>query len=293
MASLQQLKDAFLADWNDTSAYEFGGAEKLTLQAKVHSMKYESEEGWRKEESYWESRVANIIMRNAGEKVFLKYQQEKPVSHDEMRQLYQQRIAESELANRIPNGRVGFPGHNNTPVFNQGDSDILNSLVPSKFLNHKGQVNNKAAHVMYSFLHIEQLGGLTSYFRIGDNTISPLELFIDLAYGSHHTHQISEKQVINTFLDVYHPSFRNGFIPIDSNWRKLEGLLGLSTKYLRAMYQILEFKRSDQVLDATMSDWEFDRLYFYALKQPTTRLAQLVNSLGTQSNDAEVEQDMD
>ena len=48
MATPNQLKDAFLADWNDTTAYDFGGEEKLTLQAKVHSMKYETEERWRK-----------------------------------------------------------------------------------------------------------------------------------------------------------------------------------------------------------------------------------------------------
>lgn len=283
MPMLQELKDAFLADWNDSTVYDFGGAEKQTLQAKVHSMKYENEERWLDEERYWESRVGNIIMRNAGEKVFTKYQGLGQISFKQVQQWYQQGVAESELTKRIPNGRVGFPGHSNTLAFNQRDNDALNSFIPGKFLNDKGQVNNKAAHVMYSFLHIEQLGGLTSYFRIGDPTISPLELFIDLAYGSHHTHQISEKQVINTFMDVYHPAFRNGFIPIDSNWRKLEGLLGLSSSYMRNMYTILSFKRSDKVLDSAMSDWEFDRLYFYALKQPTSKLSQLVKRLGAQS----------
>ncbi len=34
MATHQQLKDAFLADWNDTSAYEFGGQERSVLTDK-------------------------------------------------------------------------------------------------------------------------------------------------------------------------------------------------------------------------------------------------------------------
>jgi hypothetical protein len=90
---------------------------------------------------------------------------------------------------------------------------------------------------------------------------------------------ISNKMARNIPMDLYHPQFRNGSIPIDANWKKLGKLLGYRWyDSAKDEDKIIDWRNKYIGRDIIAEDWEFDRLVYNSLNDSKSFLNQVIEN---------------
>jgi hypothetical protein len=88
---------------------------------------------------------------------------------------------------------------------------------------------------------------------------------------------IGAKQARNIPMDLYHPAFRNGSIPIDENWRKIAKHLGFKWSNSEKHEQdIIEWRNKYIGRDTIKDDWDFDRLIYWALNEKSSNVRKIL-----------------
>jgi hypothetical protein len=88
---------------------------------------------------------------------------------------------------------------------------------------------------------------------------------------------IGPKQARNIPMDLYHPAFRNGSIPIDENWRKIAKYLGFKwDNSERHEHDIIEWRDKYIGRDTIKDDWDFDRLIYWALNEKSSNVRNIL-----------------
>lgn len=81
----------------------------------------------------------------------------------------------------------------------------------------------------------------------------------------------------NILMDLYHPVFRNGSIPIDNNWGKIGKFLGYKwSNSTRHENGIILWREQYISRDMIKEDWEFDRLIYFALNDKNSEVYKLI-----------------
>lgn len=88
---------------------------------------------------------------------------------------------------------------------------------------------------------------------------------------------IAAKQARNIPMDLYHPAFRNGSIPIDENWKNIAKYLGYNwSKSEKHEKDIIEWRNIYIGRDIIKEDWELDRLVYFALNDSESNTCKLI-----------------
>ena len=88
---------------------------------------------------------------------------------------------------------------------------------------------------------------------------------------------IGSKQARNIPMDLYHPEFRNGSIPIDNNWKKVSKYLGYNwSDSDKHENEIIEWRNNHTGREIIKEDWEFDRLLYFALNEVNSNVNKLL-----------------
>ncbi len=78
-------------------------------------------------------------------------------------------------------------------------------------------------------------------------------------------------------MDLYHPAFRNGSIPIDENWRRIAKCLGFKWSNSEKHEQdIIEWRNKYIGRDTVKDDWDFDRLIYWALNEKSSNVRKIL-----------------
>ena len=82
----------------------------------------------------------------------------------------------------------------------------------------------------------------------------------------------------NVYMDLYHPLFRNGSIPIDSNWEKIGLYLGEKWKDpCKDETKILQWREEYINKEIIKEDWEFDRLVYQTFQKKNSSVKNLIH----------------
>jgi hypothetical protein len=88
---------------------------------------------------------------------------------------------------------------------------------------------------------------------------------------------IGVKQARNIPMDLYHPAFRNGTIPIDENWKKISKYLGFKwSDSEKHENEIIGWREKYIGREVIKEDWEFDRLVYFALNDAESHTYKLI-----------------
>jgi hypothetical protein len=88
---------------------------------------------------------------------------------------------------------------------------------------------------------------------------------------------LGDKQARNIPMDLYHPAFRNGTIPIDENWKKISKYLGFKwSNSEKHENEIIKWREKYISRDIIKDDWDFDRLVYFALNDPDSQIRKLI-----------------
>lgn len=274
----QQLADAFIADWTCTKEHDFrieNACHRMTLQNRVIHEKYLNQKRWQDSYWYWRSVVTNIIMWRGSMDVLYnsikKHEEDyKTIFDFDKLSTLNELDAIDLLKKTIPNGAVKFPG----------DQSVKSEMF---LIDNEEKPNAKAAII---YLALEQIKRFS--------TDKPLEKFFMLGENKHldynairkyfnsddrNLYGISDKQIMNIYMDVYHPAFRNNCIPIDRNWEKLKQILALDGTYNSKLSGILSWRNDYIPRSIINEDWEFDRLYFNSLKMPCSNISKCLREI--------------
>jgi len=113
-------------------------------------------------------------------------------------------------------------------------------------------------------------GGLNSVFNSTFNKEEIINILTSIE-------GIGPKQARNIPMDLYHPEFRNGSIPIDENWKKIGDFLGLKwSKSDKHEQDIIQWRNIFIGRDKIKEDWEFDRLVYFALNDSESHTCKLI-----------------
>ncbi len=146
--------------------------------------------------------------------------------------------------------------------------ELLRKFVPGG--GQKASKETKVSRLIKAVDLILSKGGLDSIF----NSTIKKEGIIDtlkLIDG------IGPKQARNIPMDLYHPEFRNGSIPIDENWKKIGNYLGCNwSESDKHEKDIIEWRNMYLGRDKIKEDWEFDRLVYFALNDSKSNTYKLI-----------------
>jgi formylglycine-generating enzyme required for sulfatase activity len=146
--------------------------------------------------------------------------------------------------------------------------ELLRKFVPGG--GQKASKETKVSRLIKAVDLILSKGGLDSIF----NSTIKKEGIIDtlkLIDG------IGSKQARNIPMDLYHPEFRNGSIPIDENWKKIGNYLGCNwSESDKHEKDIIEWRNMYLGRDEIKEDWEFDRLVYFALNDSQSNTYKLI-----------------
>lgn len=113
-------------------------------------------------------------------------------------------------------------------------------------------------------------GGLNSVFNTTLNKEGIIDILTSIV-------GIGPKQARNIPMDLYHPEFRNGSIPIDGNWKKIGSYLGCNwSRSEKHEKDIIEWRNKYIGRDKIKEDWEFDRLVYFALNDSESQTYKLI-----------------
>lgn len=113
-------------------------------------------------------------------------------------------------------------------------------------------------------------GGLNSIFNSNINKEGIIDT-LTLIVG------IGPKQARNIPMDLYHPAFRNGSIPIDENWKRIAKYLGYNwSNSEKHEKDIIEWRNNYIGRDIIKEDWELDRLVYFALNDSESNTFKLI-----------------
>ncbi len=88
---------------------------------------------------------------------------------------------------------------------------------------------------------------------------------------------MTELEARNIPMDLYHPEFRNGSIPIDNNWKKVSKYLGYNwSDSDKHENEIIEWRNNHIGREIIKEDWEFDRLLYFALNEVNSNVNKLL-----------------
>jgi hypothetical protein len=145
--------------------------------------------------------------------------------------------------------------------------ELLLKFIPGGRRNSK---EKKVLRLINAVDLILSKGGLNSVF----NSTLNKERIIDILTS---IEGIGPKQARNIPMDLYHPEFRNGSIPIDENWKKIGSYLGCKWSNSEKHEQdIIEWRNMYIGRNKIKEDWEFDRLVYFALNDKQSHTYKLI-----------------
>jgi hypothetical protein len=150
---------------------------------------------------------------------------------------------------------------------NHAKQELLRKFVPG---GKNVSKETKVSRLINAVDLILSKGGLNSDFKSNlkkEDIIDTLNLI----------EGIGPKQARNIPMDLYHPEFRNGCIPIDENWKKIGSYLGCHwIKSEKHEQEIIEWRNKYIGREKIKEDWEFDRLVYFALNDLETQTYKLI-----------------
>ncbi len=82
----------------------------------------------------------------------------------------------------------------------------------------------------------------------------------------------------NVYMDLYHPVFRDGTIPIDLNWIKIGEYLNYKwDNPCKDENKILTWRKAYIKKEIISEDWEFDRLVYQCLQKTNSNFKKLID----------------
>ncbi len=88
---------------------------------------------------------------------------------------------------------------------------------------------------------------------------------------------VGDKQARNIPMDLYHPAFINGTIPIDENWKKISKYLDFKwNNSEKHENKIIKWREKYIGRDIIKDDWDFDRLVYFALNDSGSQINKLI-----------------
>jgi hypothetical protein len=150
---------------------------------------------------------------------------------------------------------------------NKAQKELLLKFVPG---GRKVSKETKVLRLINAIDLISAKGGLNSIFNphIKKDGIIGSLMSIE---------GIGPKQARNIPMDLYHPEFRNGCIPIDENWKKLARYIGYNwSKSEKHEQDIIEWRNKYIGREKIQEDWELDRLVYFALNDSESQTCKLI-----------------
>ena len=166
-----------------------------------------------------------------------------------------------------------FKAASNFEFFSKLDKDSQKELL-GKFVPGGRRVSSdtKTRRLIDAVDLIILKGGIKSIFgsKLSKKEVINILMLID---------GIGHKQARNIPMDLYHPAFRNGSIPVDQNWKKVAKHLGFKwSKSEKHEQDIIEWR--DKYIDRKIikDDWDFDRLIYIVLNDSTSHTHKFIRN---------------
>lgn len=146
-------------------------------------------------------------------------------------------------------------------------SEILMGFIPGG-KNCRKEI--KIARIISVCEKINSSGGIKRTFG---NILSKVDLIKVLTSFD----GVGAKVARNIPMDLYHPSFRNGSIPIDTNWIKIGKYLEFNwTNSEKHEQDIIDWRNKYIGREVIKDDWDFDRLVYWSLNSVQSNLRNVI-----------------
>lgn len=131
---------------------------------------------------------------------------------------------------------------------------------------------NKINSLLAVIHKIGELGGIEKMFDSSQDSEMLLKNLESLP-------TVGCKIARNILMELYHPGFINGYIPIDHNWTKIGKLLGYKWKEpCKDEVSIIEWRNKFIPREVVATDWELDRLLYFSLNTADSHVNKLLES---------------